>query len=319
MRTARYGRKRIFEVDERNMYNRFGTEAKDILKETASDDFDRDDVERYITDLIADFSRAKSSMQHSKDEAGEEKVWPEQEQEQSADENGAVSGGRQFRFNELLDPGSQAESFESKPDELRRLQDDLKSILAEKREIEEKNQALRFANEDALNKIRALTREKEEAVLGENEAMEKYLRQLKENDDLAAEISNLKSINERLSEEMDREAEAAQYAGSETTEADSDSPDKQYEYDNASVCNDFEEKYGKELVTDSGMELFMMLRGLLEDNTRDNNGVRMTKSWEEEMEETIPGAYPDEQPITRKVRTKSEVSVEYIAGRKNDG
>lgn len=97
-----------------------------------------------------------------------------------------------------------------------------------------------------------------------------------------------------------------------------DSSDVQYGYDNASVSEDFEEKYGNELVTDSGRELFMMLRGLLQDDARDDNGVRMTKSWEEELEETIPGAYPDEPPITRKVRTKSEVSVEYIAGRKND-
>ena len=342
MRIAQDERNRIFEVDDRNMFNQFGSEARDILVSTESDGFGREEVERHITELIADFSRTKSSR--SRIEAEKETQQPDKEKEQPADAKAAPSGAKEYRFNELLNQGLQTENFESKQDELRRLQDDLdkvkrereelsarlaeierktihseedlRNILAEKQAIEEKNQELQSANETALNKIRALTQEKADAVLGESEAMEKYLHQLKENDDLVAEINNLKSINEKLNEEMDREYEASQSAETESAETDnSGNSDEQTDYDSESV-NDFEAKYGKELVTDSGMELFMMLRGILQDDTRDNSGVRMTKTWEEELEETIPGEFPEDKPITRKVRTKSEISVEYIAGQK---
>ena len=58
-----------------------------------------------------------------------------------------------------------------------------------------------------------------------------------------------------------------------------------------------------------------MLRGLLQDDRREENGVKVTKSWEEETEEIVPGAFPFEPSITKKVHTRSEVSVEYTAGR----
>ena len=284
-------------------------------------------------------------MQRSVDQAGEEKERTDQENERPLIGKEDLPDGKEPRCNEWQESGSRGKNFESKPHEMHSPQDDLrkvksereelsrrleeiekenirsgedlKKILSEKKRIEERNQELQSANEEALNKIRILTQEKEEAIWGENEALEKYLQQLKENDDLAAELNNLRYADEKSDEEMDGEREPAQFTGTEASEEAGDSSEEQYGYDNASVNEAFEEKYGKELVTDSGMELFMMLRGLLQDDAREDNGVRMTRSWEEELEETIPGAYPDEAPITRKVRTRSEVSVEYIAGHKS--
>lgn len=210
-------------------------------------------------------------------------------------------------FIQLQQLGSKVRTFESKLQEMRELQDELKqseeereelsrklgeierknirsaedlqNVLSEKRRIEERNAELQAAMEEAEERIRLLTQEKAEAA--------------RENDDLADRLSDLEAANERLREEAASSEEAA------------------------SADEDFERRYGAELVTDSGRELFMMLRGVLQDDSRDDNGVRMTKSWEEEVEETIPGTCPEEPSITRRVRTRSEVSVEYIAGHKN--
>ena len=324
------------------MFNRFGTGTVDYVKKTPSGEVDKEDVERYITGLITDFSHAKPAARNDTGAADEEKKQTEKENRQPKKEKAISSDDKDF-YSDLEELASRVKYFEDKLREMRRLQDELKKVekereelsarlgeieekniqseeelknlLTEKREIEERNQTLQSANDEALEKIRILSQEKEEAVLGENEAIEKYLQQLRENDDLSAELSNLRSVNERLSDEMDREFREAQYAGAEAAGDDSEDP---YGYEKASDDGNFDEKYGTELATDSGRELFMMLRGLLQDDARDDNGVRMTKSWEEEIEETIPGAYPDETPITRKVRTRSEVSVEYIAGHKND-
>lgn len=327
------------------MFNRFGTGTVDYVKKTPSGEVDKEDVERYITGLITDFSHVKTAARNDADAAADEKKQAEKENRPPKKEKAISSDDKDF-YSDLEELASRVKYFEDKLREMRRLQDELKKVekereelsarlgeieekniqseeelknlLTEKREIEERNQTLQSANDEALEKIRILSQEKEEAVLGENEAIEKYLQQLRENDDLSAELSNLRSVNGRLSDEMDREFREAQYIGAEATEVTGDDSEDPYGYENASDNGDFDEKYGTELATDSGRELFMMLRGLLQDDARDDNGVRMTKSWEEEIEETIPGAYPDEVPITRKVRTRSEVSVEYIAGHKND-
>lgn len=344
MRFAGIGRRKTFETDVREMSNRFGTGSIDPAETLSGEDRNLD-AEGYYAERITDFSRAKSMMQHSSGEALQEKEQTDQENEPQSDDNELLSDDREFYRSRLQELGSRIKDFEIKLYEIRRLQEDLRkveieretlsarlgeieekniqseedlrNILAEKREIEERNQALQSANEAALDRIRILTQEKEEAVLGESEAMEKYLQMLKENDDLSAEISNLRSLNERLSGEIDRELRAEQSGGESTEETDCGYSEATSGFDEAVVSEAFEERYGKDLMTDSGRELFLMLRGLLQDDARDDNGVRMTKLWEEELEETIPGTYPDEPPMTRRVRTKSEVSVEYIAGRRN--
>lgn len=325
MRTVRSGRKRSFETDGREMYNRNETATVDIIKKTVSGDYDKDDVDRYISELVSDFSRAKSAMQHSVDEAVAEKERAVRENEQLRNEKETLSGDKELYFSELQELCSKVKYFETKLGEMRRLQEELKKAESERdvlsaklMEAETKNQELQAANEEARRMISALTQEKEAAVQSSNEAAEQYRQQLMENDALAAQLLELRGINDRLSSEQDRRSEFSADDEAKADDEYSDIPHEQAEYDNSQVYDDTDGQYGTQLVTDSGTELMMMLKGLLQDEERDDNGMRMTKSWEEELEETIPGTAPDDAPITRKVRTKSEVSVEYIAGHKND-
>ena len=333
----------------------------DTIKETSSGDYDKADVERYIAELMSDFSRVKSVMQRNVDVAKAEKERVDREMEQLLSDRDSLSSDREVYLNRSEELEQQVREFEEKLAEMAGLQDDLgkvesermalaeklgeiegKSIqnaedlqvvLEEKQEIEDQNQLLQDAYEEALEKIRLLTQEKENAVLSEKEAQEKLSAQARQFDDLAAELDaqtkqfdnltseldSLKSVNEQLTEELEKG-----YSNVNATNFSSGDyeyiVDPEFADENASTAlalnNEFANRYGSDLMTDSGMELFKMLKGIVDGGADTDNGVRLTKAWEEESEEMVPSDDPDGPSIIKKIRKRSEVSVEYINGKK---
>jgi len=330
------------------------------IKETSSGDYDKADVERYISELMSDFSRVKSVMQRNVDVAKAEKERVDQEREQLLNDRELLSSDREVYLNKSEELEQQVRAFEEKLAEMSRLQDDLdrveserldlaaklgeiegkniqnaedlEVVLDEKREIESQNQMLQDAYEEALERIRLLTQEKEDALQSEQEAQEKLSAQNRRfnelaneldaqsrmYDELASEMDNIKSINEELEAALDKGFDFTQ-------DSEYIKPDFVFDFDateqddakSQNIDQEYENRYGTELVTDSGMELFRMLRGFVDDGgVGEDNGVRMTQAWEEETEETIPGSDPDSTPIIKKTRRRSEVSVEYIGGNK---
>jgi len=317
----------------------------DTIKETSSGDYDKADVERYIAELMSDFSRVKSVMQRNIDVAKAEKERVDKEREELLNDREALSSDREAYLSKSEDLERQVQEYEEKMAEMALLQadiekvegermalaakldaiedksiqnaEDLQVVLEEKLEIESQNQMLQDAYEEALEKIRLLTQEKEDAVLSEQEAKEQLSEQSRLYDVLASELDSLKSVNEELEEELNNsiaEGRAADYF-QENYIVDSDALEDD-KTDVVDVDQEYEDKFGVALVTDSGMELFRMLRGIVNDGTNDN-GVRLTKAWEEETEETIPSDTPDGSAIIKKTRKRSEVSVEYINAKNN--
>ena len=322
----------------------------DTIKETSSGDYDKADVERYIAELMSDFSRVKSVMQRNVDAAKAEKERIDQEREQLLNDRAALSSDREAYLNKSEALEAQVREFEEKLAEMSRLQEDLgrvedermalaarlgeiegqniqstedlQSILEEKQEIEGQNQMLQDAYEEALERIRLLTQEKEDAVLSELEAMERLSTQSRMYDDLAAEFDNLQSINEKLEADLDRGYDAGQFNAGQNTDffqtegfVDFNIDESEFAPSDETLNAEFENRYGTELVTDSGMELFKLLRGIVEGGEEDN-GVKLTKTWEEESEEEIPSDNPDGPSVIKRTRKKSEISVEYISGKK---
>lgn len=316
----------------------------DAIKETSSGDYDKADVERYIAELMSDFSRVKSVMQRNVDEARAEKERLDQEKEQLLFDRDALSNDREAYAAKSEELEQKVQEFEGVLAEMARLQEDLGKVedertalaaklgeiegkniqssedllvvLEEKHEIEDQNQMLQFAYEEALEKIRILTQEKESAILSESEAKELLSEQSKQFDDLAAELDSLKSINERLEEELDKGYDPDQTPEYVRTDyVDDFEPGETSGSTELALSSEFSNKYGSDLITDSGMELFRMLKGMVDEGNSDD-GVRLTRAWEEETEETIPSDDPEGPSIIKKVRKRSEVSVEYINGPK---
>jgi hypothetical protein len=316
----------------------------DAIKETSSGDYDKADVERYIAELMSDFSRVKSVMQRNVDEARAEKERLDQEKEQLLFDRDALSNDREAYATKSEELEQKVQEFEGVLAEMARLQEDLGKVedertalaaklgeiegkniqssedllvvLEEKQEIEDQNQMLQFAYEEALEKIRLLTQEKESAILSESEAKELLSEQSKQFDDLAAELDSLKSINERLEEELDKGYDPDQTPEYVRTDyVDDFEPGETSGSTELALSSEFSNKYGSDLITDSGMELFRMLKGMVDEGNSDD-GVRLTRAWEEETEETIPSEDPEGPSIIKKVRKRSEVSVEYINGPK---
>jgi len=316
----------------------------DAIKETSSGDYDKADVERYIAELMSDFSRVKSVMQRNVDEARAEKERLDQEKEQLLFDRDALSNDREAYATKSEELEQKVQEFEGVLAEMARLQEDLGKVedertalaaklgeiegkniqssedllvvLEEKQEIEDQNQMLQFAYEEALEKIRLLTQEKESAILSETEAKELLSEQSKQFDDLAAELDSLKSINERLEEELDKGYDPDQTPEYVRTDyVDDFEPGETSGSTELALSSEFSNKYGSDLITDSGMELFRMLKGMVDEGNSDD-GVRLTRAWEEETEETIPSEDPEGPSIIKKVRKRSEVSVEYINGPK---
>jgi len=316
----------------------------DAIKETSSGDYDKADVERYIAELMSDFSRVKSVMQRNVDEARAEKERLDQEKEQLLFDRDALSNDREAYATKSEELEQKVQEFEGVLAEMARLQEDLGKVedertalaaklgeiegkniqssedllvvLEEKQEIEDQNQMLQFAYEEALEKIRLLTQEKESAILSETEAKELLSEQSRQFDDLAAELDSLKSINERLEEELDKGYDPDQTPEYVRTDyVDDFEPGETSGSTELALSSEFSNKYGSDLITDSGMELFRMLKGMVDEGNSDD-GVRLTRAWEEETEETIPSEDPEGPSIIKKVRKRSEVSVEYINGPK---
>lgn len=316
----------------------------DAIKETSSGDYDKADVERYIAELMSDFSRVKSVMQRNVDEARAEKERLDQEKEQLLFDRDALSNDREAYATKSEELEQKVQEFEGVLAEMARLQEDLGKVedertalaaklgeiegkniqssedllvvLEEKQEIEDQNQMLQFAYEEALEKIRLLTQEKESAILSETEAKELLSEQSRQFDDLAAELDSLKSINERLEEELDKGYDPDQTPEYVRTDyVDDFEPGETSSSTELALSSEFSNKYGSDLITDSGMELFRMLKGMVDEGNSDD-GVRLTRAWEEETEETIPSEDPEGPSIIKKVRKRSEVSVEYINGPK---
>lgn len=310
------------------------------IKETSSGDYDKADVERYIAELMSDFSRVKSVMQRNVDAAKAEKERLDKENEQLINDRDALSSDREAFLSKSEELEQKVREFEGSLEEMARLQDDLgkvesermalaaklgeieeqniqsaedlQVVLEQKQEIEDQNQMLQFAYEEALEKIRLLTQEKENAILSENEAKEMLSAQSRQFDDLAAELDSVKSMNEKLAEELDKGFEAMQAGEFAQTEDYVDFDAAESDGSTALALNmEFQDRYGNDLMTDSGMELFRMLKGLVQDGESDD-GVKLTQSWEEETEEEIPSEDPDGPSVIKRTRKKSEVSVEYI-------
>lgn len=309
----------------------------DAIKTTSSGDYDKEDVERYISELMSDFSRVKSVMQRNVEAAKAEKERVDAEKEELLNDRNALSSDREVYLNKSEELEKQVREFEAKLAEMAQLQEDLgqvesermalaaklgeiegksiqstedlQAVLGEKQEIENQNQMLQDAYEEALERIRLLTQEKEDAILNEQEAKERLSAQSRQFEDLASELDSLKSANERLAEELDRGYDGTQQADYVI--------DYDYTEPNPSTAlalnTEFGGKYGTDLITDSAMELLRLLKG--EDGQPDT-GVRMTQAWEEETEETIPSDDPEGPSIIKKIRKRSEVSVEYINGQK---
>lgn len=329
----------------------------DTIKETSTGDYDKADVERYIAELMSDFSRVKSVMQRNVDVAKAEKERIDKEREQLLNDRETLAGDREVYLNRSAELELQVQEFEEKLAEMARLQEDLgkvenereilatkldeiegkniqdaedlKNVLEEKLEIENQNQMLQDAYEEALEKIRLLTQEKENAILSEMEAKEQLSAQGRLYDELAAELDsqsklydeltseldNLKTINEELEGELDKgyNAQGTIYSNPDfVVNIDSD---EQSGSTSLALSSEFDSRYGSDLMTDSGLELLRMLKGLAEGDDSDN-GVKLTKSWEEETEEEIPGDTPDGPSVIKRTRKKSEVSVEYIKGQR---
>lgn len=331
----------------------------DTIKETSSGDYDKADVERYIAELMSDFSRVKSVMQRNIDVAKAEKERVDKEREELLNDRESLSSDREVYLNKSAELELQVRGFEERLAEMSRLQEDLgevenermvlaarlseieekniqdaedlQVVLEEKRAIEDQNQMLQDAYEEALEKIRLLTQEKEDAVLSEQETKEKLSAQGRLYDELAAEldtqsrlydelaneVDNLRTINENLEEELDKGIKQSRDTDYVWTDYDVNvETDERDPASDFTVNSEFEAKYGTELVTNSGLELFKLLRGIVDGGADGENGVKLTKAWEEETEEEIPNSNPDGPSVIKKTRKRSEVTVEYIGAKK---